>query len=98
MVEKIVKIICPNYDDGKCTCNAHQFGIRRCDGPCPVRMDAGSIIDAGFVQVVRCKDCKHWLTHNGARYGVCGYLGDLCGELVHVTGKDYCSHGEGKYA
>ena len=94
MLEKLLKIICKRYDGGKCMCNAHQFGVRNCDAACPVRLDAGSIIEAGFVQVVRCKDCKHWLTHNGARYGVCMYLEDLSGDLVHTLAEDYCSRGE----
>lgn len=94
MLEKILKVICKGYDGGKCTYNSHQFGVRKCEGSCPVRSDAGRLIDAGFVQVVRCKECKHWQSHKGARYGVCMYLEDLSGDLVHTLAQDYCSRGE----
>ena len=44
--------------------------------------------------VVKCRNCCHWAVCRDTRYGICGYLEDLCGELVHVTGEDFCSHGE----
>ena len=44
--------------------------------------------------IVKCRNCCHWAVCRDARYGICGYLEDLCGELVHVTAEDYCSHGE----
>lgn len=47
--------------------------------------------------IVKCRNCCHWSVCRDARYGICGYLEDLCGELVHMTADDYCSHGEVDY-
>lgn len=49
---------------------------------------------ADVAPVVRWKECKHWQSHKGARYGVCMYLEDLNGDLVHTLAQDYCSRGE----
>lgn len=52
-IEEIVKIICQyRTDDGKCTCNQHQFGVRKCADPCVHREIAMQLVDAGYAPVV----------------------------------------------
>jgi hypothetical protein len=52
LIEEIVKIICPyRADDGKCTCNQHQFGVRKCADPCAHRDIAEQVVDAGYAPV-----------------------------------------------
>ena len=52
-IEEIVKIICQyRADDGKCTCNQHQFGVRNCADPCVYRDIAEQVVDAGYAPVV----------------------------------------------
>ena len=52
-IEEIVKIICQyRTDDGKCTCNQYQFGVRKCADPCVYRDRAEQLVDAGYAPVV----------------------------------------------
>lgn len=52
-IEEIVKIICQyRTDDGKCTCNQHQFGVRKCADPCVHREIAMQLAEAGYAPVV----------------------------------------------
>ena len=46
---------------------------------------------ADFVEVVRCKDCKHWRTEHD---GFCGASYALC--EINNANNDYCSYGERK--
>lgn len=46
---------------------------------------------ADFVEVVRCKDCKHWRTEHG---GFCEASNALC--EVNNANTDFCSYGERK--
>lgn len=93
MIEKIVKILCPDCVDGKCY-NIGVFGESKCEGECPTRDTAQELIDAGFVQVVRCGKCVQFEKRKGAKYGVCLYFSEICDTPVHMTADDYCSHGE----
>ena len=43
--------------------------------------------------VVRCKDCKHCITHEEILF--CGYMGNI-GEWRYRTETDFCSRGERK--
>lgn len=52
-IEEIVKIICQyRTDDGKCTCNQYQFGVRKCADLCVYRDRAEQLVDAGYAPVV----------------------------------------------
>lgn len=46
-----------------------------------------------FVKVVRCKDCKHCITHEKILF--CGYMGNI-GDWRFRTETDFCSRGERK--
>lgn len=45
---------------------------------------------ADVVEVVRCKDCKHWLGHPEDMYGDCGLT------YTYLANYDFCSEGERK--
>lgn len=47
-IEEMVSLSCPHYDDGNCTCNAHQFGVRKCDGNCSYGRSAVVLYYAGY--------------------------------------------------
>ena len=52
-----------------------------------------SIVDeAPTVDIVRCKDCKHYRTR---WYGFCDLIGN---ENIHREDDDFCSYGERKTA
>lgn len=46
-----------------------------------------------FVEVIRCKDCKHCITHEKILF--CGYMGNI-GDWRFRTETDFCSRGERK--
>lgn len=94
MLEKLLKIICPDHVDGKCYYNVGLFGESECGGGCPKRDAAQELIDAGFVQVVRCKDCKHAQRQELKKSG--GFEGLICEyDQEHFTAGDhFCSCGE----
>lgn len=57
-IDEIVKIICHyRTDDGKCNCNAHQFGVRECSDPCAYRQIAEQLVDAEYAPVVHGEWC-----------------------------------------
>lgn len=48
------------------------------------------------VEVVRCKDCKHWrMTVSTGTYGEC-MCDDMETNVLYTMADDYCSHGERK--
>ena len=52
------------------------------------------IIEHRREDIVHCKDCKHWASHQHVKYGVCQYFEDVCETQVHTRAEDFCSHGE----
>lgn len=61
-------------------------------GGCPVFKSKGN-----FVEVVRCKDCKHWRRYIGVTGDVCSFgecdAHDL-ETVVESDEDDFCSYGE----
>lgn len=61
-----------------------------------------------WVEVVRCKDCKHYksyydmfkpyydspITEDEMHSGQCNYIGKRTGVYMEVNETDFCSHGE----
>jgi hypothetical protein len=77
-IEEIVKIICPyRADDGKCTCNQHQFGVRKCADPCAHRDIAEQVVDAGYAPVVH----GEWIESSvpGSMLSECSVCHFTCG-------------------
>ena len=82
-IDEIVKIICYYHtDDGKCNCNAHQFGVRECSDPCAYRQIAEQLVDAGYAPVVH----GEWIDRDGKTW---------C-SVCHASNKQYkppyCPH------
>ena len=50
-------------------------------------------IDKDVVEVVRCKDCKHFRKYNGYERGECRLFTEL---ISSMQLNDYCSYGERK--
>lgn len=89
-IEEMAKIMC--HDAGTKNCNI------KCNAKpiCDVNFYAERLFKEGYrkqSEVVRCKDCVHWMspTNDDAHYCELKYgLGGLVAE------EDYCSHGERK--
>ena len=47
--------------------------------------------DLGYVQIVRCKDCKHWENDGSSEFGIC----KIC-HSVGSSGSWFCADGEHK--
>jgi hypothetical protein len=56
-----------------------------------VRNFLAKIPKVDAVEVVRCKDCKHWQEHDGDMY--CGCWANL---MTDTAADDFCSYGERK--
>ena len=71
------------------------------DTPCRMVIDKGKVIRAiegvplaDVVEVVRCKDCRHFCPYDGEEHK--GDCDELVGLESCVYEDDYCSYGEAK--
>lgn len=68
-----------------------------CDESCSaIIRDVENLSVADAVEVVRCKDCKHWrMTVSTGTYGEC-MCDDMETNVLYTMADDYCSYGERK--
>lgn len=85
-IKEMVSLSCPHYDDGNCTCNAHQFGVRKCDGNCSYGRSAAVLYYAGY----RKQSEGKWLFKQTC-YGADECNCSLCGQLM-TTAKGVRMH------
>lgn len=80
---------------GECCCCTEDYCGSGNDG-CGCRViDEAPTVDA--VEVVRCKDCKHWLQRSAEVYRPVGIEGCACDSWIRITQEnDFCSRGERK--
>ena len=52
------------------------------------------IEDAPSIDIVRCKECKHWCNHKDADYDQNDFMYYCAVHKVSFSGKDFCSYGE----
>ena len=52
------------------------------------------INSAPSIDIVRCKECKHWCNHKDADYDQNDFMYYCAVHKVSFSGKDFCSYGE----
>ena len=69
------------------------IGMTTVDKEGRAKIEPVILVPKDYVQVVRCKDCKHMkYAIDKAKNGMCG----VHSALIIMNGNDYCSYGERK--
>lgn len=77
-------------------CNEYGIicSLANANGHCRVSACYNKVVDyvpkpnKNLVEVVRCKECKHWWETMGANYGDCDHF------CIDTLADDFCSYGE----
>ena len=52
------------------------------------------IEDIPSIDIVRCKECRHWCNHKDAEYDQSEFVYYCAVHGISLTGNDFCSYGE----
>ena len=72
----------------------HECKATNEDGTCKLDLFISTAPTIDAVEVVRCKECKHWICNpNTEEWGKCKWISDEQFDVV-MNDDDFCSYGE----